>query len=520
MALNIEDTVGEMLSLAFAGTEPSAGILATLRSQHVGGISLYRTQNLASPAQVRTLTAALQACYRQSAQLPLIITADHEGGTMLPVNGLTPFPGHLALGAARSPELARRVGYAMGRELAAMGINVDFAPDCDLLTNPQNPAIGPRSFGDDPILAASLSAAMVEGLQAAGVGATAKHFPGHGATEGDSHHGTPVSRRDKQGLRETELPPFIGALEAGAKLVMTTHVAFPAWNDDAALPATLSSTLLCGLLRGEMGFKGVIITDAMDMKAIAQGPELAIDALAAVAAGVDLLLLTTWTDQQGVYAALKQAVRRRLISAEGVTASAQRVLALKEWLAAQAQPPLEVVGCAEHAQLAAEVAARSITLVRDNAQLLPLRLSPHARVAAVMPQPADLTPADTSSYIAPGLAAALRACHPGVDEFVVSMDPPDLEIAALRERLAGYDLIVVGTISALTHPGQAALANMILDLGIPAVIVSLRLPHDLRAFPSASTYVCTYSILEPSMQALAQCLWGQIPFSGQLPVSI
>lgn len=520
MVLTGEDAVGEMLSLAFAGTEPSAEILGTLRSRHVGGISLYRTLNLVSPAQVRKLTASLQACYRQTGNLPLIITADHEGGTMLPVNGLTPFPGHLALGAARSPELARRVGYAMGRELAALGINVDFAPDCDLLTNPQNPAIGPRSFGDDPMLAASLSAAMVEGLQAAGVGATAKHFPGHGAAESDSHHGTPVSRRDKKGLREIELPPFIGALEAGAKLVMTTHVAFPALNDEASLPATLSPNLLCGMLRGEMGFKGVIITDAMDMKAMAQGPELAIDALAAVAAGVDVLLLTTGTDQQGVYAALKQAVRRRLIPAEEVNASAQRVLALKEWLAAQTQPPLDLVGCAEHTHLAGEVAARSITLVRDNAHLLPLRLSPDARIAAVMPQPTDLTPADTSSYITPGLAAALRAFHANVDEFVIAINPPDSEIAALRERLAGYDLIVVGTLSALTHPGQAALVQAVLDMGIPAVVVSLRLPHDLRAFPNAPTYVCTYSILEPSMQALARCLWGEIPFAGQLPVSI
>jgi len=521
--ITLERAVGQKLLLSFVGKEPSAEILATLERWHVGGVTLFRASNVADPAQVCSLTDALQRAAAAAGQPPLLIAADQEGGQLVAIGaGTTPFPGNMALGATGSEELARRTGRALGRELAAMGVNVDYAPVCDVNSNPRNPVVGIRSFGEDPALVARLGAAMVEGMQSEGVAATAKHFPGHGDTGGDSHHGLPVTEHGRERLEQVELPPFVAAIEAGVRMIMTAHVAYPNLNGGMALPTTLSPAALRVLLRDEMGFEGLVVSDALNMAAIEQeGVGLIVDAIAAAAAGVDLLLLADDVEvQRNIYAALLQAARRALLPPEKVRRSAERVLALKRWLSEQPRPSLDVVGCAEHRELAAEVAARSVTLVRDEAGLLPLRLSPDARVAVVLPEPVDLTPADTSSYVTCTLAPALRRFHPSVTEFLVSHDPPDDDIAAVRRQAADYDLVVVGTISALTQPGQATLVQALLEAGVPTVVVALRLPYDLQAFPHAPTYLCTYSILSPSMEALARALVGEIPFQGRLPVSI
>ena len=302
---------------------------------------------------------------------------------------------------------------------------------------------------------------------------------------------------------------------------MTAHVALPGYNNGADIPATLSSPILRGLLRGQLKFDGVIISDAMDMKAIHQGDGFLNDVVAASAAGVDLLLLTTASPPFGVvHNALLQAVRRAQIAPSDVLASAERILALKAWCAKQARPSLDVVACPEHQALAAEVAERSITLVRNRRNQIPLHLPPDARIAVVVPQPQDLTPADTSSYDIPAIAQVLRDYHPAVDEFIVPIDPTDSETAACLARVDFHDLIIVGTINATGYPGQAKLVNALLECGIPTVVVPLRMPYDVQLFPKAQTVICTYSIQPPSMLALARAMWGEIPFVGQLPVKI
>lgn len=522
MTLTIEQAIGQKLMLAFAGTQPSPDILATIQTQHVGGVSLFRALNVVNPPQVRALTEALQRAAAASGQPPLLIAVDQEGGQLMAIgDGATSFPGNMALGATGSTELAHRAGHAIGLELAAMGVNVNYAPVCDVNTNPHNPTVGVRSFGEDPALVARMGAAFITGMQSAGVAATAKHFPGGGDVAVDPHHEVPVASYDRQRLDRVELLPFAHAIEAGVHLMMTAHVAIPALNDGLDLPATLSHPIMQGLLRGEMGFEGVIISDALEMGAIAQGAGQIIDIIAATLAGVDLLLLNADLNLQRLaFDGLRHALKRALIPRDYLFASAQRVLALKEWLAGQVRPEIEVVGNAGHRALAGEIAGRSITLVRDEAQRLPLRLAPEARLALVLPQPEDLTPADTSSYVAPTLADAMRRYHPQVDEFVTAHRPTSEEIAAVRERLQSYDLVIAGTISAHLNPEQAALVNALLEAEVPLIVVALRTPYDLAAFPGVQTFVCTYSILEPSMVALAKALWGQAPFRGHLPASI
>lgn len=520
MTLTPEQALGQKLILSFTGRQPSAEILNSLRHQHVGGVTLFRSLNADDPAQIRALTEALQHAARAAGQPPLLIGADQEGGTLIALPGTTRFPGNLALGATRSADLAYRMGYANGRELAALGLNVNYAPVCDVNINSQNPVVGPRSFGEDPALVAELSAAMVAGLQAAGIAAAPKHFPGHGDTASDSHDGVPVVWHDEARLRQVEFPPFIAAVRAGARMMMTAHVALPKLNGGSHLPATLSTSILQKLLRQELGFTGVIVSDALDMHALEQGPALIVECLAALRAGVDMLMLTTYTDQPGIYAGLLQAVRRDLLNADDLLASAGRILALKDWVSRQVQPSLDVVNCAEHQALAAEIANQSITQVRDTAGLLPLRLAPEQRLVVILPEPQDLTPADTSSYERLALAEILRRRHPHVDEVVVPLHPEEAAIAGALARIAPGSLVIVGTINATIHPGQAALVRAILHQQHPTIAVALRMPYDLAAYPAATTYLCTYSLQPPALEALARVLWGDQAAAGRLPVTL
>ncbi len=523
-SFTIENAIGQRMLIAFEGRDELPDeLLRALREIRPAGVTLFRHLNVRTPEQVRGLTARLQSAARDAGLPPLIIGADQEGGQLMAVgDGVTQLPGNMALGACGSASLARRAGEVLGRELAAMGVNVDYAPSCDVNLNPANPVIGVRSFGEDPGRVGELAAAMVAGLQGAGVAATAKHFPGHGDTLSDSHDGVPVVQHTSEELHRVDLPPFAAAFGAGAKLVMTGHLAVPAVDGRSDCPATLSPAILQGLLRKELGFQGVVISDAMDMRAIRQGEAFGEDVLRAAQAGIDLLLVTgDPADWRRAHGGLLAGARSGALGERELRSSSERVMQLKRWLATSPeQPELSVVGCAEHRAAADEIARGALTCLRNRAGLLPLHLAGDERLAVFLPQPQDLTPADTSSYITPELARHLRDFHPNVDEFLISFAPDAGEVAALVERARGYAAVVVGTINAYREPGQANLVNALLAAEVKTVAAALRLPYDLAAYPAAPTSVCTYSILEPSMRALAAALFGRSDFPGKLPVTV
>ncbi|HXF68842.1 MAG TPA: glycoside hydrolase family 3 N-terminal domain-containing protein [Thermoflexus sp.] len=523
--MELEYAIAQKFMISFVGTKPSRAVLKAVQGRLVAGVTLFRETNIRDPGQVRELTEALQRAARTANEPPLLIAVDQEGGQLMAVDeGATPFPGNMALGATGSIELAYRAGEAIGRELAAMGINVNYAPVCDVNTNPQNPVIGIRSFGEDPQQVADMAAAFIRGIQSTGVIATAKHFPGHGDTREDSHFTLPVLEHDLERLERVEFLPFRAAIAAGVQMIMTAHLAIPALTGRRDIPATLSPEALRGVLRDRLGFHGVVITDALTMKAIRATTTtvtLGMDAVAAARAGADLLLFGPEPfDHEEVFQALLRAAQRALLDEEDVTRSAERVLRLRRSQMGQVRPDLSVVGCAAHRALAEEIAQKSITLVRNAQGDLPLRLDPEEAIAVIMPRPVDLTPADTSSYVRPSLAAALRRYHPRVDEFMISIRPDAAEIAALQEAIRGHRTVVLGTINAFQHPGQGALARSLLEAGKRLIWVALRLPYDLQALPEAPTFLCTYSILAPSMEALAAVLMGHHPPQGRLPVSI
>jgi len=390
----------------------------------------------------------------------------------------------------------------------------------DVASNPANPALGVRAFGDDPGLVARHGAAMVRGLQSAGVAASMKHFPGAGEAVADPHHGVVTVPASRATLDTRELVPFRAAIEAGARVAMSAHVALPDVTGSGSVPATLSSAAMTDLLRGQLGFDGVSITDALDMAGVGLRDGVP-DVVAAVRAGVDLLL--TAADpvaRRAIEEGLVAAARRGLFDAAEMAATERRLATLREWLASFGEPPeIDVVGCQDHLELAAELAARSMTLVRDPARLLPIRWSSVRRILAVMPRPSDLTPADTSSTVRPALATALRRYHGDVDEVVVEPEPDQASIAAVRARAATADLAVIGTIDAHRLRSQLDLVAAIAGTGTPTIVAAMRGPWDVSAVPAGVTALASYSILPGSLEAFAAVLDGAAA-PGRLPVAV
>ena len=484
--------------IAFEGTKVEGRIAEQIADPRVAGVTLYGSINIEDAEQTRQMTTDLQ----RVAGRRVLIAVDQEGGQLTAAGpDTTHFAGNMAIGAVGDEDLALRVGTATGLELAALGINLNYAPVADIASRPYNPSLGIRSFGEDPEAVSRLTAAMVKGLQSAGVAATLKHFPGKGEAQVDPHLELPVLDLDLERLNRVEFAPFRAGIEAGARFVMIGHYGLPAITGDRNLPSSASSAVLRGLVRDQLGFDGVIVTDALDMGAF-EGVSLE----EPLSAGCDLLLYGP--AQAGT---LPMATR-----------TSTRLDSVMAWLAGFPQPDPSVIGSSEHSALAAELAARSITLVRDDQNRIPLKLADESRVLAVMPQPTDLTPADTSSMVTPGLGAALRRHHAATTEITVSYSPTDAEIAEVVAAAAAHEVVVIGTIDA--NDAQKQLVRLVIggvtDPERSVITVSLRTPYDLVGYPEASIHLAAYGIHPPTMTALVDSLLGLAPIRGHLPVAI
>ena len=497
----------KQLMHSFLGSTAPPEVIAAVRQGEIAAFCLFAYSNVESPEQLRRLTMSLHEAAAEAGQPPLLIGIDQEGGQLIAIgNGATELPGNMALGATRSPELAEQAGRVLGRELLAMGINMNFSPSLDINNNPKNPVIGVRSFGDDPHLVSEMGVAMIRGLQGEGVIATAKHFPGHGDTAMDSHHGTPKVFHSLERMHAVELTPFRAAIAAGVGAVMTAHVQYMALDDQN--PATLSHAILTDLLREEMGFTGLTITDAMDMHAVSRVGERE-SIKAALEAGVDLVLLGHLE---------KQLELSREVSNLAYPASLARIQRARENVPCE-YPPLAVVGCTEHQQIAQTIADRSITAVRGG-DSLPLDLHEKQQIAVLTITPLDLTPADTSSGVRVALANAIRKRHDNVVALEMSYHASDAEVREIINAASEAELVVIGTINADQDASQAELVQVLHARGKRVIVVAMRTPYDLIAFPMVETYLCAYSIRDATTEAVARVLFGEIEATGTLPCAI
>jgi beta-N-acetylhexosaminidase len=487
--------------------------------------------SVGSPLEI---AAKLNAMQRMS-EVPLLVGADLEfgagmrarGGYFMPggydLGGAVAFPPQMALGATRDTALAYRQGEVTAREGRSMGIHYVYAPVLDVNNNPANPVINTRAYGADPSLVAGMGAAFIRGVQDHGMVATGKHFPGHGDTGVNSHLALPVVTASRARLDSVELVPFREAVESGVGAIMSFHGAMPAL-DASNDPGTLSQAVLSGVLRNELGFQSMIISDAMDMRGVLDRYGAREAAIRAVAAGADVLIQPL--DVSETIDAVVAGVESGRYAEERLDASVRRILQSKERLGLhrRAEVSLDsaraVVGRSEHLAAAQEVAARSITLVRDSAAVVPLPAS--ARVLSV-------TFARRSDFLA-GRAfdAELRTAYPRLRSEFVDADQPDAQIARVLAAARDVDVVIVGSYvthgwNATTVEAPRAFADLVAragEGGARTVVVALGNPYLLQQIPAVPGYLVAWGGLPVSQQAAARALLGREAIGGRLPIPI
>ena len=516
--LSIEELAGQLFMIA-VDTSIAVDREADIRAGRLGG-GLLRWDRFTG-AEAAAFTAKMREWSADSPhKIPFWVSTDHEGGPTFTQRkyGVTPFPGNMALGAAGSEALVKDMARSTALELRALGIHVTFAPVIDVNSNPLNPIVGLRSFGEDPALVARLGNAALAGYREGGLLAVVKHFPGHGDTSEDSHLGLPVSTKTLAELDAVELVPFRAAFAAGAAAVMPAHMVFPALGTDPVTPVTLSSAATSGFLRGRMAFNGLIFSDSLDMGAIANVHGSSQAAIGALEAGVDVLLLGK-ADFPSAFAALVDAVKNGRVSRARLERSVARGLKAKrrfELFERKAPRPLSAELLEKHRRLARRAAEAAVTLVRNDGTI-PLRLKDGDRRGLVMIHAPRY--AEESALF----AAEITKRHPLVDIVdVPAMYPSTTTIEAALAKVAGASAVILGTYQygTPTAPNAALLIRRLVDSSSPIVAVSMMNPYDLSLSTGANAAVCAYGMTASSLEAAARLIFGEIPAHGRLPVTL
>jgi beta-glucosidase-like glycosyl hydrolase len=505
----------------FGGSEPAPAVLLN---------PAYGTVTLGHPLAAASLLNRLQ----QASALPLLNTADFEAGVGFRIQGATVFPRLMAFGAAGDDRLAYEAARVTAVESRALGVHVNFAPIVDVNNNPRNPVINVRAFGEDPDVVGRLGAAYVRGLQDAGMIATIKHFPGHGDTDVDSHLGLPTIAHDRARLDRVELPPFRAGIAAGAGAVMSAHVQMPAIDPGEFAPATLSRAALTGLLRGELGFNGLIYTDSMSMDAVSRRLSPGDAAARAFAAGNDVVLHSP--DDAAAVEGIRQAVASGAIAMAQIDASVRRILEAKARLGLHGQRLVDLddvpakVGTRAHRAVAEEVSRRAITLVKDTRNQVPLKLPSGARVLylSVLDYPAGWRIAAPSRTFIP----ELQKRWPNVTAIELSDRSTASEIQLVRAMASRYDAIVAGIfVRTASYSGRMDLAppltRLLQDLarateasGQPLVAAFFGNPYVTTFLPELPAMIVTYDYYDLAEASAVRALVGEAPITGRLPIAL
>ena len=540
-ALTLREKVAQLIFIPFHGAAPNTRsreyrqFMKLVRETRVGGMVLVNWNNgrLTQKAQPYALGAFLNRMQKLS-RVPLLVAGDFERGASMRVDGTTVFPQAMAFGAAGDPALARFEGQVTAREARAVGVHWLFFPVADVNNNPDNPIINIRSYGEDPQQVSALVTAFIEGTRSDPhyrVLTTAKHFPGHGDTAVDTHLNLAVIGATRKHLESVELPPFRAAIQAGVDAIMTAHIAVPALGP-ADVPATLSPAILTGLLRGQLGFKGIVVTDALEMGGIAQGYSGGEAAVLALAAGADALVMPP--DPEAAVKAILAAVQSGRLTRARIDESVARLLAAKErvGLDRRATVDLEAIGdqidAPEDRERAQEIASRAVTLIKNEAKneaknegnLLPLRAPAKT---------CFLTLAE-SHYSNEGLEFAQDVRRREKNATVIQLDAslPGAALDAAVQKIAACEGVAVAAFASVAaYRGDVALGgefprmlDALFATGKPVALIALGNPYLVRSFPKAAAFLLTFSTVPPSETAAVAALFGESPIRGRLPVTI
>ena len=536
-SMTVDQKIGQLLippvSAGFRNveSEPFQKIRQNLEQFHVGGYHVFGFSS-SRPFEGGDAAGAALLIHdmQRTARVPLLITADFEGGVGYIIPGGTRFPLAMAIGATGSEELAYQAGKAAAMEGRAIGVNVDFYPVVDVQNNPANPIINIRSFGEDAAKVSALSVAYIRGVQDGGMLATAKHFPGHGDVAQDSHLELPVLSVDRARLDSVELPPFKAAIDAGVAAIMSAHIYLPSLDEEKGLPATLSRNAMTVLLRENLGFKGLIFTDAMDMRGVTAHFTNEEAAIRSVEAGADVVLFPP--DIPAAFNGLKNAVASGRITEERLDQSVRHILRAKARLGLDRYraPDLmrlsSTVGSGANRALSQTIADRAVTLVRDEKNAVPLRLTPEQHLLHV--NLLDHRTGWREGTVGSVLAAEIPKRHKLTSTVLLDDQSSGAEYAMTRRMAEMVDAVVVtafirvaaykGSID-LT-PEQMRLLRELSDLQKPFVFVLFGSPYLLHHVPQLPSYMLTYDIHPGAEMAAVKALMGEMPIQGKLPISL
>ena len=505
----------------FGGTEPVPNVLLN---------NNYGNVVLGEPLAAASLLNRLQSL----SSIPLLNTADFEAGAGFRIQGATVFPRAMAVGAAGDEKLAFESARITALESRAMGVHVNFAPVADVNNNPRNPVINTRAFGEQPDAVGRLASAYVRGLHAGGVLATLKHFPGHGDTDVDSHLGLPIINHPRERLEQVELAPFRAGLASGADAVMTAHIQLPALDPSEFSPATLSQPIVTGLLRGQLKFDGLIYTDSMGMDAVAKRMPPGEAAARAIKAGNDIVLHSP--DDAAAVAGIKAAVEKGEISQAQLDASVRRVLAAKARLGLHKTRLVslddvpKIVGGRAHGSVAQELSKRSITLVKDDRNQVPLRVPREASVLylSILDYASNWRIAAPSRTILPGI----RQRWPATTAIELSDRSTTSEIDLVRASAPRYDAIVASVfVRAASGSGRMDLApslvRLLSDLARatvnsprPFITVFFGNPYVPAGVTGLPAILLTYDFYDLAEGSALRALTGEAPITGRLPIAL
>lgn len=545
--MSVEEKVGQMIVPSFQSTFMSTdsaefdALVKAVHEQKVGGFHVfggservpgvllnptYGAVTLGQPLEAASILNRLQAI----SPLPLLNTADFEAGVGFRIAGATAFPRLMAFGAARDERLAEAAGRVTGEEARALGVHVNFAPVVDVNNNPRNPVINTRSYGEDPQLVGRLASAYIRGLQGAGVAATLKHFPGHGDTDVDSHLGLPIIKHPRARLDQMELVPFRAGFAAGADAVMTAHIELPELDPAPKTPTTLSAPIIQGLLRKDLGFDGLIYTDSMGMAGVAAIYKPGEAAVRAVKAGNDVILHSP--DDEAAFAAVVGAVKAGEIPEQQVNASVQRILRAKARAdlhrnrTVNLEQVAAIVGTRRNQAVADEVSERSITLLKDARNQVPLTAPREAQVLylSVLDFPSNWRIAAPSRTFVP----ELRKRWPNVTAIELSDRTTPAEIELVRAMAPRFDVVIASVfVRAGSASGRMDLAEPLQRLlngfsraNRPFVSIFFGNPYVTMFMPDLPAVLLTYDFYDRAEASAVKALAGEIPIGGRLPIAL
>jgi beta-N-acetylhexosaminidase len=527
-SLTLDEKIGQLFVPSVSGqftaldSEAFAKIKENIERYHVGGYHVFGSELVGGALLINRM--------QELAKVPLLITADFEGGVGYQFRDATRLPRAMEIGATGDPNYAYQAGRVVAEEGRALGVHVNFYPVVDVNNNPLNPIINVRSFGESVEMVEKMAVAYIQGAHEGGMMATAKHFPGHGDTSEDSHMQLPTVTVNRARLQKIELPPFKAAIDAGADAVMSAHIYFPALEPEKGLPATLSKNVLTGVLRDELKFSGLVFTDAMGMQGVAASFSSAEASLRAIQAGADILLMVP--DLAASFGALKSAVASGALTEARIDESVQRILRAKAAMGLFKERFTDItrldtaIATKPHLKVARDIAENAMTLIKDDKNVLPLRLKPDDRVLLLNVYDSAGGWRETRPGVT--FAREFLARHPRTMAFDISDQTTSVEYEVMRKILPDFNVVLVNTfVRVAANRGNINLTeNEILFMkqlaktNKPLVTTMFGSPYVPMSVPELPAMVLTFEIFPDAEVAAVEAITGEIPFRGKLPVSL